>query len=43
VKVSLLCQMPLDDALEHAYRRPGFPPFNRPALGDAGGSPTFSV
>jgi hypothetical protein len=23
VKVSLLCQTPLDDAVEHAYRRPG--------------------
>src|SRR5260370_22643824 len=28
VKVSLLCRTPLDDALEHAYRRPGFPPCN---------------
>jgi hypothetical protein len=28
---------PLDGAPEQAYRRPGVPPCNRPALGDVGG------
>jgi hypothetical protein len=41
--VSLLCQVPLDDAPEEAYGRPDFAPFTCPVLGDAGGSQVLRV